>query len=240
MIDSISKSCETCQAFSVPLQRFSVALPPTEIIFNRKIALDLMWIEHKAVLHVVDPETHFSAATFIKQHSVESVWESFVTCWASLYVGFPEKIKVDQGSCFTFVRWTKRCENVGTEVQLSGIESHNSLGVGEKYHAPLRRVYRKIRNEEPKLEKSTVLQLANKAINDTMGPEGLVPSLLDFGCVPRLPSGSSELPGQKERMNALQTARREMETITAELRVSKALKSRAPKNADLEQLPRDG
>lgn len=77
MIDKITKSCQTFQAFIVPPQRFTVSLLPSEITFNRKDSLELMWIEHRTYLHVVDIERHFSAAVFIKAHTVESGCESF-------------------------------------------------------------------------------------------------------------------------------------------------------------------
>ncbi len=99
-----------------------------------------MWIDKKAVLHVVDLETNFNAAIFLKHQTVEGVWESFISCWAALHIGFPEKMRVDQGSAFTSVKWTNRTDAVGTEVQTSGVEAHSALGNGERYHAPLRRV----------------------------------------------------------------------------------------------------
>lgn len=239
LLEEITKACETCQVFSASPERFRVSLPPTEIAFNREVAIDLMWLEGKAILHVVDVETRFNSAMFLKAHTVEAVWEAFVACWATLYIGFPETIRVDQGSAFTSVRWTRRCDSVGTNLKYSGVESHNSLGAGEQYHAPLRRIYLKIRTDHPKIAKETTLRLAIKAMNDTMGPNGSVPSLLVFGCLPRFPSVNSKVPEQVERMDALQAARREMETITAETRIRKALSSRVPRNADLIISPGD-
>lgn len=119
---------------------------------------------------------------------------------------------------------------------MSGVESHNSIGDGERYHDPLRRIYQKIRFSEPGLELELVMRLAVKAMNDTMNPEGLVPSLLVFGVLPRFPPMSSELPRQQEIMRALEVARAEMETISNELRLRTALLSRLPNAAtfDLE------
>ncbi len=113
------------------------------------------------------------------------------------------------------------------------VEAHNSLGSGERCHAPLRRIFLKIREEYPKIDKNIVLKLAVRAMNDTMGPEGLVPSYLVFGCIPRFPSTDSTLPTQQQRMDAMQAARREMAIITAELQIRKALMSRVLRNADL-------
>lgn len=42
---------------------------------------------------------------------------------------------------------------VGTELQLSGVEYHHSVGPGERYHGPLRPVYLKIRYENPTVNK---------------------------------------------------------------------------------------
>ncbi len=54
-------------------------------------------------------------------------------------------MRVDQGSAFTSVRWTNRAKALGTNVQESGVEAHNSFGSGERYHTPLRRILLKIR-----------------------------------------------------------------------------------------------
>lgn len=72
-------------------------------------------------------------------------------------------------------------------------ESHNSLGAAENYHAPLRRMYKKVRIDFPHIDKEVLLALANTAMNDTCGPEGLVPSLLVFGVVLCMLSGNSVL-----------------------------------------------
>ncbi len=73
------------------------------------------------------------------------------------------------------------------------------------------------------MDKNIVLKLAMKATNDTMGPEGLVPSYLVFGCIPRFPSTESTLSTQQQRMDGMQAARLEMAIITAEVRIGKAL-----------------
>ena len=83
------------------------------------------------------------------------------------------------------------------------------------------------------MDRNVALKLAVKACNDTLGPEGHVPSLLVFGCVPRFPSLNSTVLEQTERMRALMNARKEMATITADLRLRKALLSKVPRNSDM-------
>jgi hypothetical protein len=77
-----------------------------------------------------------------------------------------------------------------------------------------------------------VLKCATKALNDTTGENGLVPSLLVFGIVPRFPILSSNLPEQQERMRVLAAAQAEYNTIVAERRIAEILKSRVPGAAD--------
>ncbi len=83
------------------------------------------------------------------------------------------------------------------------------------------------------MDMNIILKLAVKAMNDTMGPEGLVPSYLVFEIIHVLPSTEYTLPEQQQRMNPMQAARGEMAIITAELRIRKALASCIPRNADI-------
>ena len=139
-----------------------------------------------------------------------------------MYPGYSDVIKTDQGSVVTASEFLKLSSMAGVKIELSGVESHNSLSAAEKYD-PLGRIFEKIHFENPLLKPEFILSTAVKAMNDTMNCDGLVPSLLVFGILPRFPSFRTNLPNQAERMRALSAARTEMETITFELRISKAL-----------------
>ena len=167
----------------------------------------MMWLSGKSVLHIVDIDTSFSSAAIVKGQTVEDVWRSFVMDWCSLYPGYPETLRVDQGSCFTSIRWERLAEMVGINNQKSGVESHNSIGNGERYHSPLRRIFNKINHDQPSLDFEYALRLSVKSMNDTMGPNGLVPSFLVFGTLPRFPFLNTNLPNQREILKALQVGR---------------------------------
>ena len=64
------------------------------------------------------------------------------------------------------------------------VEAHNSVGMVERYHGPLHRIYYIIIAELPDISKDMALQMAFKAINDSAGPDGLIPTLLVFGAYP--------------------------------------------------------
>jgi hypothetical protein len=72
--------------------------------------------------------------------------------------------------------------------------------------------------------------LANKAMKDTIGPEGLVPTLLVFDIIPYL-SADGSLPNQPELMLAMESTRREIDNVVSELRIKRALSSKTPPGA---------
>lgn len=228
MLEEISKACSTCAVYSPGPRRFRVSLPKGDCVFNHTLAMDLLWLDGDPALNVVDVDTHFSSAIFLRVKSTRDVWNAFVVCWASMYPGYPDRFKVDQDSVFTSKEWRQLSADAGVEIEFSGVESHNALGVGERYHAPLRRIFRKIREDTPSVDPDIALKLATKAMNDSLGPEGLVPSLLAFGALPRFPPAPTSLPNHVDRMEAMNIARLEMANITAQLRVQQALKSKLP------------
>ena len=79
-------------------------------------------------------------------------------------------------------------------------------------------------------------------MNDTLGPEGLVPSALVFGEFPPVYT-RSETPALRatilERAEIAHTARREMEKHMARLRINRALQRRTPAAADRSYKPGD-
>jgi len=230
-LEAISKNCTRCQQKRTP-HRFKVALPNDEIIFNGVVALDLTWLDvgkklKAAVLHIVDTHTHFQNAVFLKGGSARDVWDAFIEAWSSVYVGYPTTLKTDHGKVFTSKSWRDWSSMAGISLD-SGIESHNSCGVVERYHDPLRKIFTAIVSDYPKLDREIALRCEIKGINDTMGPEGLVPSYLVFGTLPSFPAMNTDLPGQKDRMAAVSYARKEMATISAKLRIQHALRSRIP------------
>ena len=66
------------------------------------------------------------------------------------------------------------------------VEAHNSVGIVERYHSPIRRAYLIITTEILSLEKDIILQMAFKAINDSAGLNGLILILLVYGALPRM------------------------------------------------------
>jgi len=64
------------------------------------------------------------------------------------------------------------------------IKAHNSIRKVERYYTLLRRAYKIISLELENASEELTLQIAVKAINDSAGPDGLIPILLVFSAYP--------------------------------------------------------
>lgn len=67
-----------------------------------------------------------------------------------------------------------------------------------------------------------------KAMNDSAGPQRLVPILSIFEVMPRIPVVPSELPEQISRMAAMHSARKEMAAVIAKEVLSTAIRANVP------------
>eukprot|EP00171_Calliarthron_tuberculosum_P005792 IDg5792t1 len=212
ILQDISNRCDPCQRIRPAPVRFRVSFGTENAKFNERIILDIMYIDSHPVLHIVDEGTRFSAARFLPSIDVEAIWDTLLRSRANV------------------------------EVQATGTESHSSLNIGERYHQPLRSTFRKMALDYPQVDKGLLLQLAVKSMNDTLGPEGIVPSSLVFGEYPKVYT-TSETPQQRpsiaERAKMLHTARIEMQKHMAKSRIARALKHSVPPAADNHYQPGD-
>ena len=230
-LEKIESTCDLCQRFSHAPHRFRVSLPDKDVVFNRTVCMDIMFLEGNPVLHIVEKDTKFSAAAFLKGETTDETWGTFMRIWVSVSIGFPETIATDQGTRFQ----SQRCKSLllvaGIKHQSSGVQSHNALSVGERYHSFLRQIYRKVRQAKPTVAPQNALMLAIKAMNETAGPHGLVPTLLIFGVMPRIPVVPTQLPALILRMEAMHSARKEMSASIAKERLNTSIRTNVPSAA---------
>lgn len=227
-LEKIDATCDLCQKLGQAPHRFRVSLPEGEVVFNRTVCMDIMFLDSKPVLHIVDKDTKFSAAAFLRNETTDEAWNVYMRSWVLAYIGFSDIIATDQGPQFKSSRWKSLLLTAGIKHKPSGVQSHNAIGVGERYHSFLRQIYRKVRCEHPNVENQYALTLAVKAMNDSAGPHGLVPTLLVFGVMPRIPIAPADLPEQVARMKAMISARSEMTAVMAKSKLSTVLRSNIP------------
>lgn len=156
--------------------------------------MNTMNLDKRSVLHIVDNDTKFGAATFLESESVVQVWAAFLTSWVESYVGFLDKVILDQGPQFQSKEFRSPLLAAQISSRDAGIESRNSLGKSERYHAYLRNIFKRVRSEYKKMKVITMLMLAIKAFSNTAGTQGLPHLLLLFRMVPRMPIHPDDLP----------------------------------------------
>ena len=120
------------------------------------------------------------------------------------------------------------------------VEAHWSIGQVERAHPILRRAYCIIAEElkSEGISKQTMLQMAVKAVNDTSGPDGLVPTLLVFGAYPRITEFNPPTQSTTQRATAIRKAMEEVSRIRAKTQINKALNERnGPSIIDIHDLP---
>lgn len=189
-----------------------------------------MHLDGRNVLHVVDTATSFQAARFLRDMTAKHTWETLKACWIDTYLGPPDFLAHDAGTNFAAAEFRAEARLNGVTCRQVPVEAHWSIGKVERYHAPLRRAYEIFRTELAGVSAEFVLQMAVKAVNDTAGPDGLVPTLLVFGAYPRMTIDSAPSPTATQRAVASAKALAELRKIMSARRVKDALRMGGPKD----------
>lgn len=241
-VENLTKFCKTCQKHGNTPKRFKFTLRDDSIDFNHSISVDIMYINGNPVLHVIDEATRFQAARWLPNISSQATWDALRLCWIDIYVGPPDQITHDAGSNFTSQEFRQNATTMAIETKCVPVEAHHSIGIIERYHAPLRRAFEVIKEDLKDLETATskevILQMAVKAVNDTAGPYGLVPTLLVFGCYPRMTKDGLPSPSISRRALAIRKAMTEVAKLRNDRQITDALRLRnGPITDSIKALP---
>ncbi|KAI0997331.1 hypothetical protein K3495_g10857 [Podosphaera aphanis] len=108
------------------------------------------------------------------------------------------------------------------------VEAHNSVGKVEIYHASLRRAYDILKNKlhGEKITKDMILQMAQKAVNDPAGQDGIIPTRLVFEAYPRMIDLDPPTPSIQKRAKAIHSATEEVRKLLAIRQIRDALATR--------------
>ena len=224
LIDHLTKYCHHCQMHQKSPGRFKFTLKDEDIDFNSSVIIDVMYLNGKPVLQVVDSATAFQSARFLKDMSARNAWDTLRICWIDVYLGPPEQVVHDAGTNFASAEFRQYARSMAIDLKEVPVEAHNSVGKVERYHAPLRRAFEIISAELGNAcSEEAILQMAVKAINDSAGPDGLVPTLLVFGAYPRMTHDSPPAPSITQRSAAIHKAMREVQRLRAARQVNDAL-----------------
>jgi hypothetical protein len=225
VLEYLTKYCEHCQKYGRSPGRFKFNLRD-DVNFNYSIIVDIFYISGKPVLHIVDEGTRYQAGRWLNNISAKHTWDTLKLGWIDTYLGPPDQIVVDAGKQFTSKEFSQYINTLGTKIKIMPVEAHNSVGIVERYHGPIRRAYLIITTEIPSLKKDIALQMAFKAINDSAGPDGLIPTLLVYGALPRMTEYDLPSPSITQRSTALKKAMAEIRRLRAKRQVNDALNTR--------------
>ncbi|KJZ70368.1 hypothetical protein HIM_10259 [Hirsutella minnesotensis 3608] len=201
--------------------------------FNFEITADVVQIGGKPVLHVIDEATAFQGARFLPSMTARDTWETLRMLWIDTYQGPPDFMRHDAGTNFAAEEFQKEASLMGITCRQVPIEAHNSVGKVEKAHGPLRRAYDILQAELGESRSpDALLQMAVKAVNDTAGPDGLVPTLLVFGAYPRINHDSPPSPPMIKRAEAIRKAMTALRRAAATRQVRDALNTRNGPNVE--------
>ncbi len=221
----ISKACVQCATLGSRPKRFKLTAGANDLQFNHIVAVDIMYLLKKPVLHIVDEATHFCTAMFLSKISTEKVWKTIMRCWNRVYLGPSDFLGVDQGSQFVSRDFLENGEADGISALQAPIESPTTMSHVERYHGALRLAFVKILESLPRSESDAdCLQMAVKSVNDTISPEGLCPTLLVYGSIPR-PARQTPAETQLQRAKAIDKAMDIVHREQSKRRVAFGLKS---------------
>jgi len=118
------------------------------------------------------------------------------------------------------------------------VEAHWSVRLIKRAYLALRRAYQIIMDECKNIQKELALQMAIKAVNNTTGPDGLVPTLLVYGAYLRISNLNPPALSIMERAAAIQKAMAEIVKLRAKQAVNNALYHRnGPNTTPVHNLP---
>ena len=225
MLERISKSCKACQLNGKPPERFRFVLHD-QSRFNHEILVDIMKLDNGNVLHVMCAQTRYQQGLFLQSMTARACWDSILMCWTNVLAGSPDIIKADAGLQFNSKEFKDFAKSSGVVVEIVPKEAHHKIGLLERYHKVVRNVYNKLKADEPSMDKHLRLSTTFRCVNDSVGPDGIVPTLLVFGSYPKLGLiQSAPAPTTMERANAIRKATKLATEMFNEERVRTAAKN---------------
>lgn len=177
-------------------------------------------------MQVIDTATSFGAARFLRDISARNAWDTLRVYWIYIYQGPPEYIMHDAGKNFISTEFKQLVLSMSIEIKEVPVEAYNSVGKVERYHIPLRRasetLREKLKNEN--IDREMILQIAVKTVNNSAGPDRIIPMLLVFGVYPRITKiDLLVLPSVVKRAEPIRTTTKEVRRLYSERQVNNAL-----------------
>lgn len=122
-LEAIEKLCHFCQTYDKAPQRFKFTIKD-DSHFNYEIIIDVVRIGNRDVLHVIDADTSFQAAIFLKSLSARDTWDALCKCWINVYQGPPDNIVHNPGTNFASEDFRNRAKIISTTCKQMPVEAY--------------------------------------------------------------------------------------------------------------------
>lgn len=197
IIQEISDPCWQCREHSTKRFRFRSSFLEDKISFNHELAIDVMLLNNRSVFNAVDTDTHVQFDIYVDRKSADCLWRAITEFRSTVYLGLLNVLCVDQEATFQSEKISSMATTHGINFQYYDAKVQNAIASGERYHAPLRRVYVTLITPNTTLSKRLTLKYALNSINCTANIEGFGGYLLVFGFFPMYAISIKKLPAGK-------------------------------------------
>lgn len=76
-----------------------------------------MYLENRPAIHLVEEYTHFQAAEFLKNQSINELWKYILSLWIYTYMGPQDFLEINQGSSYISAECRAKAAVEGIEIK---------------------------------------------------------------------------------------------------------------------------
>lgn len=153
--------------------------------FIHVVFVKIIYNDNKVILYVAVRSTHCHVDRWLPIISLDAIWQVSCLGWIDTYLSSPNLVAYSNGRIFIAHAFSQNFASIDTNLKTIPVETLHSMSTVGKYHAAVRRAYHVV-TAALVLNAKAVLQVTAKAVSDSVGPHGFVPTLLVSGAHPRL------------------------------------------------------
>ena len=105
--------------------------------FNYLVIINIMYLNGKPVLQVVDFATVFKAARFLKDILAYMAQDILCAYWINTYLGLLDMVVHDIKKNFVSIEFKQLTNLMTIIIKEVPVETHNNVGLVKRYHTPL-------------------------------------------------------------------------------------------------------
>ena len=143
-----------------------------------------MYITNKAVLHIIDEAMGFQAIKQLQNISIKYIQDVLCIYQINTYIKPLDIIIYNTKKNFISKDFKYLAIIIGITTKTVPVEAHQLIKKVERYYIVLHCIYQIISKKLPNLDKEMALQIAIKAINNTVGLNRLILIFLVFSAFP--------------------------------------------------------